>query len=71
MNIGKRLASPTPPFFRKVRNIGLMLTAISAAILGLPVALHEVVVQIAEYMAVAGGVMTGVSQAAVQNDKGG
>lgn len=71
MNIGERLASPTPPFFKKVRNIGLILTAISAAVLGLPVALHEVVVQVAEYLAVAGSVMTGVSQAAVQHEKGG
>lgn len=68
MNIGKRLMAPTPPFFQKVRTIGLLLTAISTAIMGLPVLLPAVITQVAGYVALAGAVMTGVSQATVENE---
>jgi len=66
MKITERLNSPTPPFFKKVRNIGLILTGISAALIGLPIALPVVIIQIAGYLAVAGSVMSGVSQATVE-----
>ncbi|MGN7722282.1 hypothetical protein [Chitinophaga sp. 22620] len=51
-----------------MRTIGLLLTALSASIMGLPVVLPEVVTQVAGYVALAGAVMTGVSQAAVTNE---
>lgn len=63
MKISERLSSPTPTFFKKLRNIGLALVAISAALLGSPVALPTIVVQIASYLAVAGTVASAVSQA--------
>ncbi|CAL1518562.1 hypothetical protein [Chitinophaga sp. MM2321] len=69
MKIAQRLTSSTPPFFSKVRNIGLILTAISGALLGVPV-LPVIVAKIAGYLAVAGTVMAGVSQAAVDNKSG-
>lgn len=62
MNIIDRAQAPTPSFFRKVRNIGLVLAAISAGIFAAPVALPAVVVQIAGYLAVASGVASAVSQ---------
>lgn len=65
MNIADRLVAPTPPFFQKVRNVGLILLAISGTIVGLPVAVPAVLTQIASYLAVAGTVMSGISQAAV------
>jgi hypothetical protein len=67
MNIAERLVAPTPPFFQKVRNVGLVLLAISATIVGLPVAVPAVVTQIAGYLAIAGTVMSGISQATVDN----
>ena len=67
MTINERIQSPTPKFFRKVRNIGLLLAAISAAILTAPIALPAVVVQVAGYLAVAGSVASAVSQAASDN----
>ncbi|RPD39443.1 hypothetical protein [Chitinophaga barathri] len=70
MNTGQRLTAPTPPLFQKVRNIGLLLTAISTAIIGLPVALPLIITQVAGYVALAGAVMTGVSQATVENEGG-
>ncbi|OMP78207.1 hypothetical protein [[Flexibacter] sp. ATCC 35208] len=65
MNIAERLVAPTPPFFQKVRNVGLVLLAISGTIAGLPVMVPAVLTQIAGYLAVAGTVMSGISQATV------
>jgi len=63
------MQKPTPSFFKKIRNIGLALAAISATILTAPVALPVLVVQIAGYLAVAGGVMSTISQSAVKMEK--
>ncbi|MBV7532856.1 hypothetical protein [Chitinophaga sp. sic0106] len=69
MKLTQRLTASTPPFFSKVRNIGLILTAISGALMGIP-ALPVIIVKVAGYLAVAGTVMSGVSQAAVQKEGG-
>ncbi|RFS20086.1 hypothetical protein DVR12_20415 [Chitinophaga silvatica] len=69
MKLTQRFVAKTPPFFGKVRNIGLILTAISGALLGVP-ALPVIVAKIAGYLAVAGTVMSGVSQAAVHEEEG-
>ena len=66
MNISQRMKSPTPPFFKKVRNTGLVLAGLAASILGAPVALPAIVLKVASYLAVAGGVASTVSQAATQ-----
>jgi ABC-type xylose transport system permease subunit len=68
MNLIERLQSPTPKFFRILRNVGLVLGAASAAILAAPVALPAAIVTVAGYLAVAGGVITAVSQTAVDED---
>ena len=65
MNIAERIQSPTPTFFKKIRNIGIILTAVSGTLLGAPIALPLVVIKIAGYMAVASMVATAVSQTAV------
>ena len=62
MNLLERAVSPTPTFFQKLRNIGLALAAISAAIIASPVALPPILITIAGYLAVAGTVLSGVSQ---------
>lgn len=67
--IVKRMQKPTPKFFIKLRNAGLALAAISASLLAAPVAIPVVLVKLAGYLAVAGGVMTGVSQSAVKMEK--
>lgn len=66
MKLKERIDAPTPKFFRKVRNIGLVLAAISATLLTTPVALPLVVVKIAGYLAVAGSVASAVSQTATE-----
>jgi len=62
MNIIKRAASPTPGFFKRLRNIGLAIAAIGAAIATAPVSLPTIVVSIGGYFAVAGTVIGAVSQ---------
>ena len=63
------MLKPTPVFFKKIRNIGLALAAVSASILAAPIALPVVLTNIAGYLAVAGGVMTALSQTAVKMEK--
>ena len=67
--IVKRMQKPTPKFFKKIRNLGLALAAITASILAAPAALPLVLVKAAGYLAVAGGVMSTVSQTAVKMEK--
>ena len=67
--IMRRVQSPTPKFFKKLRNIGLVLATIATTVVAAPVALPAVVIKIAGYLAVAGGVAGAVSQTAVEGDK--
>jgi len=69
MSIKKRIKSKTPKFFVTIRNIGLAVAAISGSILAAPVALPVVVVKIAGYLAVAGGIASAVSQATTAQDE--
>jgi uncharacterized membrane protein HdeD (DUF308 family) len=65
MNIIDRAQAPTPKFFRILRSIGLVLLAVSGTILAAPVALPVALVSAAGYVAVAGGVISAVSQMTV------
>lgn len=66
--IVNRVSSLTPKFFKKLRNIGLILATISGTIAAAPVALPAVVIKIAGYLAVASGVTSAVSQTAVEGE---
>ncbi len=55
LSLAERLTAPTPNFFKKLRNIGLIITAASAAILTAPISLPIIVITVAGYLAVAGG----------------
>jgi uncharacterized membrane protein HdeD (DUF308 family) len=67
-NLMQRVSSPTPKFFKVLRDIGLALAAIGGAILTAPVSVPAVVTSVAGYVAVAGGVLTAVSQATVKGE---
>jgi uncharacterized membrane protein HdeD (DUF308 family) len=77
MNIIKRAKAPTPKFFKALRNIGLALAAVGGTVLAAPIALPVVVTTVGGYLAVAGGVLSAVSQlttgeaiiASIENDK--
>jgi uncharacterized membrane protein HdeD (DUF308 family) len=68
MNVVQRVKAPTPKFFKTLRTIGLALAGIGGAILAAPVAVPATLVSIAGYVALAGGVMTAVSQTAVDTN---
>jgi uncharacterized membrane protein HdeD (DUF308 family) len=67
-NLLQRVASPTPKFFKVLRDIGLALAAVGGAVLTAPIAIPAVVTTAAGYVAVAGGVLTAVSQATVEGE---
>lgn len=67
MNIIDRVQAPTPKFFRVLRTIGLSLAAASAAVLASPIAVPAALVTVAGYIALAGTVVTAVSQTAVED----
>ena len=62
MGIIKRVKAPTPNFFRKLRNMGMAVAAVSGVLLTAPVALPAVLVKLAGYLAVAGGIASAISQ---------
>jgi uncharacterized membrane protein YeiH len=65
MNLIERVQSPTPNFFRILRSVGLTMLAISGSVIAAPMALPVAVVTVAGYVAVAGGVISAVSQMTV------
>lgn len=69
MNLIKRAQAPTPKFFKILRSIGLAMLAISGSIIAAPVALPAAIVTFAGYAAVAGGVISAVSQITVDETK--
>ena len=70
MNLIKRAKAPTPKFFRVLRTIGLVLAALGGTIVAAPVALPVVVSSAAGYLAVAGGVLSAVSQITTKAEEG-
>ena len=65
MNVVQRVKAPTPKFFKTLRTIGLALAAVGGALLAAPIALPAALISVAGYITLAGGVMTAVSQTAV------
>lgn len=66
--IFQRVNAPTPKFFKKLRNIGLAIAGIAGTILAAPIALPAVIIKVAGYLVVAGGVLSGASQTAVEGE---
>ncbi len=64
-----RAKAPTPTFFKKLRNIGLTLAAISTAIITAPITLPAAILTVAGYVAVASGVISAVSQITTTDGK--
>ncbi|QCX52473.1 hypothetical protein [Elizabethkingia sp. JS20170427COW] len=64
----ERMQEPTPKFFKTIRNIGLLLTAVSGVIATAPISLPTIVVTISGYLTVAGGIASAISQTAIYRD---
>ena len=69
MNVLQRVAAPTPKFFKAIRNVGIALGTVGAAILAAPVALPSVIVTIAGYLTTAGAIAGCIGQTAVDEGK--
>ena len=70
MNLVERMQAPTPKFFKVARTVGLALAAVGGTLLASPVAIPIGLVTAAGYIALAGGVLTAVSQTAVDTTRG-
>ena len=68
MNLIQRVKAPTPKFFKVLRSIGLGLAAVGGTILATPFALLVVITSIGGYLAVAGSVVSAVSQVTTLNE---
>jgi ABC-type xylose transport system permease subunit len=64
-----RWVSPTPKFFKKVRNIGLVMGALGTAIVTAPVSIPILASTIGGYLVAAGGVITAISQLTTSQDE--
>lgn len=67
LTLQQRLTAPSPSFFKKIRNIGLILGAVGGAILTAPVTLPPLLITIAGYLATAGLVASAVSATTVDD----
>jgi hypothetical protein len=65
LTLAQRVMAPTPKFFRTLRAIGVVIGMVGASILASPLALPAVVATVGGYLALAGSIVTGVSQTAV------
>jgi uncharacterized membrane protein HdeD (DUF308 family) len=63
-----RATAPTPKFFKVLRTVGLALAAVGGTILAAPIALPAIITTIGGYAAVAGGVLSAVSQLTTTDD---
>jgi hypothetical protein len=66
MRIIKRLKATTPPFFKKVRNIGLIVAGVGTAIATLPVSLPVGLVAVSSYLIAIGTTAATIAQTAEQ-----
>ena len=64
----KRCGQDTPPFFKKLRIVGLVIAAAGATLLAAPVALPAAVITAAGFLTVGGAVATAMSQAAMNDE---
>ena len=63
-----RAKSPTPKFFKVLRNVGLAFAAVGGTIIAAPIALPGIVTTFGGYVAVAGGVLSAASQLTTTDD---
>jgi hypothetical protein len=66
MRIVKRLKANTPPFFKKVRNIGLIVAGVGTAIATLPVSLPVGLIGLSSYLIAIGTTAATIAQTAEQ-----
>jgi hypothetical protein len=65
LTLAQRVLAPTPKFFKILRTIGVVIGLVGASILASPVVLPAAIATAGGYLALAGSIVTGVSQTAV------
>lgn len=65
----ERCKADTPPFFKKLRLVGLALAAAGGVLVAAPITLPIALVTAGGYLIVAGSVATAVSQVAVKDEE--
>jgi len=69
LNLAERVKAPTPKWFKTLRTIGLALATIGGSLIAAPIALPAGLVTAAGYLVLGGGIISAVSQTAVQNEE--
>jgi hypothetical protein len=67
LSLKERFNAPTPKFWKKVQRVGLILTALGAALATAPVALPIAIVTAGSYAAFGGGLIAAMSQFTVDD----
>lgn len=68
LTLAERVMAPTPKFFKTLRTIGIVIGLVGASILASPVVLPAAIFTVGGYLALAGSIVTGVSQTAVKKE---
>lgn len=69
MDIMERVKAPTPPFFQKLRTIGIVVGVVGGALATAPVSLPASVIALSGYLITAGTIITTISQITVDEGK--
>lgn len=65
-DLNRRIWAKTPPFFKKVRTIGLIVVGIGTAIATLPISLPTALAGVSSYLIVIGTTAATIAQTAEQ-----
>jgi hypothetical protein len=69
MSVYERATAETPPFFKKLRTIGIVVGVVGGALATAPIALPASIVALSTYLITAGTIITTVSQITVDESK--
>lgn len=69
MSVYERATAETPPFFKKLRTIGIVVGVVGGALATAPIALPASIVALSTYLITAGTIITSVSQITVDEGK--
>ena len=69
MSVYERATAETPPFFKKLRTIGIVVGVVGGALATAPIALPASIVALSTYLITVGTIITTVSQITVDESK--
>lgn len=69
MNVVQRMKTPTPKFYKVLRNIGLGCVAAGGVLVASPVVLPLMVITLGQYLIVAGTVASAISQTTIKQEE--